>query len=602
MQTALVSSIRMRKRVNCEKESLEGSKATRETTSPTQASNPKAGNKALGRRMKAEVSLQPNIQQLQGSPTASKAKNESLNPQLAETLVKYGNNSMGIPAIHFAVVQGDIAAVEQLLDFGASPNSKASNTLATSHFPPEPNSVLEYAARYGRLDIVNLLIARGAELQRREKLSSDQEYEVSPLVFAAAYNHENIIKALAAKGAKLNLQLCQNSSSLNPIFAAVNGNALNALRSLLDLGANLHDQLLIHCWDLLSLAAKKSNIEIARLLLKNKIDVDHPQFGSSALAKAVELRNVELIKMFLAHRAKIHRPQFGHSDPWFTAIKTDNAEIVDIFIKAGANIHTVDLWKSEGIFVAVKEKKLNAIKALLKAGVDVNIREFGQPLLSYAVSSQEIFQFLVERGADVHATFGGGITILHYAAGLGTPEVIRFLVKAGIPINKTNSIGNSPLHEARQNEKNFLVLLEGGANINLIGHQNWKPWQLMANNHSQISVDMLKTFVKYGANLNDQFPAGHGSCLAVAVEYEMIGVIEFLGKDIRVDINQAIAQRNGSTAFILATTNGRLEVMKSLLKMGAKINAVNSCKQTALSIARERHQELVNWLIANGAR
>lgn len=83
-----------------------------------------------------------------------------------------------------AIRQGDVAAVRKLLDGGASANAKYRYD----------RSALSFAADRGSLEIVTLLLERGAAVD-----AQDTYYRMTPISAAALKGHVEILKALLAK-------------------------------------------------------------------------------------------------------------------------------------------------------------------------------------------------------------------------------------------------------------------------------------------------------------------------------------------------------------------------------------------------------------------
>lgn len=94
-----------------------------------------------------------------------------------------GNN-----ALFFTVVAGHVEIIEHLIEFGAPVDKGCRNV-----------TPLEKASSLGNLKVVELLIKRGAVINRGFFDGSNA------LCLAKAFGHENVVKFLKSKGAKLDV-------------------------------------------------------------------------------------------------------------------------------------------------------------------------------------------------------------------------------------------------------------------------------------------------------------------------------------------------------------------------------------------------------------
>src|SRR5580698_8855920 len=120
---------------------------------------------------------------------------------------------------------------------------------------------LHYAALYGNLESVRILLDRGANLNARNKS------DATPLIFAA-YNFEKT-RLLVEKGADVNAHSSRGMTPLK-VAASVHGN-IATLRYLLDKGAEVK-QIDESGADALQIAALKGDADMVRLLLEKGAD------------------------------------------------------------------------------------------------------------------------------------------------------------------------------------------------------------------------------------------------------------------------------------------------------------------------------------------
>ncbi len=525
---------------------------------------------------------------------------QAMPEELIDALVKYGNNSDGIPALNAAIKSGDEQAVRLFLDHGASPNSKSTD----GRNPEKPNTALEYAAKYGQLNIAKLLVERGAKIEVL--------FEYGALIYAAQTNQPDIIKFLFENGAKIT----SNSQSIgdmnfDPIYCAIQSGSVAALNTFLDLGGKLDNPQLAKACDLLQVAAYSGKIEMVKFLLDKNVPTDPSVIYGSALCVAVERDDIEMTKLLISRGAKAERPDLGY-DAWRCACGKDNPIIINLLLKASpGNLN-------EKLFAAVNCGKINVTKALIAGGADVNARDKNRmPLIYNSVRWPDILQFLIDKGASVNPVFDGGNSLLHIAALSGVPESLPILIKHGAQINGKNACGQTPLWFASRDfwcrpkplgEQMIIALLERGADPNIACGNNPKgkldmPLHLALNNSPGISLDTVKLFVKCGASINGY--CSNDSCpLENSIYYyspeEGFMLLNYILNKTNVNINSKNSQ--GRTPLIRAVECGNFSAVELLINKGADINAKDNFGRSSLSIAKEHRQEMVEWLIAHGAR
>ena len=118
-----------------------------------------------------------------------------------------------------AIVQGKPIEVKQLLDKGESVDAKQGGKTA-----------LHMAAMNGKVDIISILIARGA------KVDNQDEEGVTPLMLAASTGKIEAVQALLAQGAKIETQ---NKLGENALHIAGAHGKKDVVVELLDRGANI---------------------------------------------------------------------------------------------------------------------------------------------------------------------------------------------------------------------------------------------------------------------------------------------------------------------------------------------------------------------------
>ena len=83
-------------------------------------------------------------------------------------------------------------------------------------------------------------------------------------------------------------------------------------------------------------------------------------------------------------------------------------------------------------------------------------------------------------------------TLLHYASGNGSDDVVELLIKEGADVNAMDSAGNTPLHHAAMSERKNTVslLVQGGANVSAV-NKDGKTARDLAKSETLKSLLML---------------------------------------------------------------------------------------------------------------
>lgn len=324
---------------------------------------------------------------------------------------------------------------------------------------------------------------------------------------------------------------------------------------------------------------------------------------------------------------------------------------------------------------AVERGNFNTVKDLVKDGADVNMRFYTwdepeenngnyisdtEPLIFLALPYPKILQFLIDSGANVHATHISGhgeYNILHKVifdiaqhthgsyedSGLLLHDIIPIesfysILKAGGPVNsvigtwdydgynfmtgekfKASYEGYTPLHIAAEEGCGacILGLLEYGANIEVLNDKGLKPYQIARfNEWGNLTEDTLEGFIKIGVDINNprflkdylykkSFPEDQELTKRVRAERQRLDdKITALIKEEKINID---ARANGKTIFFRLSGSPYCQWEKTrlqwLLDRGADINARDDQGNSTLDIAKQnKNSEFIDWLLARGAK
>ncbi|OPB44617.1 NACHT domain protein [Trichoderma guizhouense] len=444
----------------------------------------------------------------------------------------------------------------------------------------------EAAARLGRLDAMERLLAAGADGQKA-------------LLAAALSGQQNTIMRLLTAGidGQIALQATARrediSSATSLLDAGVDGQL--ALRDLID---SAHLDVIDPRSSQAVLDFPSTDLNPIKILLAAGVD------GQPILQTAVKGGHQVAIAFLLA-------AGIDGEPELLAASKSDNQDIMKLLLAAGADGRTA-------LLNAARNYDLDAIKSFLAAGVD------GQDALQTAVTSGE--GYVIERllAAGVY-----GQPILQAAADNDDLHTIKLLLANGV---------NSQTVMSTAVEQDCLVLIEklltAGVRMSASTTSTLMDRSGLKTAAQQGHINIIETLLAFKPESNVLFKWDLRSALAAASRCGHLDIVErFLAARISVngrsiwDDQPALqaASRGGHldiverllaagskvntydtpenpTALQAACQGGHLDVVKRLLAAGAKVNENGKSRNALLAASEGGHFEVVETLLAAGAK
>ena len=395
-------------------------------------------------------------------------------------------NRYGVAPVSLAAENGNAAIIAQLLAGGADPNT----TL------PGSETVLMTAARTGDVKVIDALIAHGADV------SPTNPRGQTPLMWAAAKNNAAAIRLLVERGADINARTAADATDptvrhhpsfevppptgFSAFLFAVRAGNLDAVRALLEKGANLNDTL-SDGQNSLVVALANAHWGIADFLLDHGADPSLAGAGWNALHQAIRIRRPN--------------PMGGKPGPIPTG-SVDSIEVVKKMIARGVDVNTrmtkngmkdgqrnrLIRTGATAFLLAAKSADVEAMKVLLEAGADptiptvenvtplmvaaglyiYHVGEDGGSLTSDADVVVEAVKMCSEHGNDVNAVDAYGYTPLHGAAYRGLNSVVEHLVLQGAILDARTNLYDL-------NRQTFLAPGEKSDHLDKLGTRGWTP-------------------------------------------------------------------------------------------------------------------------------
>ena len=417
--------------------------------------------------------------------------------ELIQTMIDHGADVNAInkhneTAFMKACKTGNVDAIKLLLSVGANPNIKNDDGQTCIHHTVIGNwsrevlrvviahggdmnaatkdniTALMLASRTGNVDAINVLLATGAD----PNITDVDGYTCFHDAVDAGCNKETLT-AIMNHGTNIH---AANKKGVTPLMAAVWKGNVDAIKVLLNAGADLKD-----CDTCLHRAIRsRCSKEILQRVISHGADVNAKnEHGVAALRLTCQTGNEDAIIELLRAGADPNIVDEAGETCLHTAIRGKcSRKHLEALITHGADVNATNENNETALRLAYQMEDEHAINELLKAGADSNIvNEEGETCLHTAIRSKcsrKHLEALITHGADVNATNENSETAIQLAYQMEDEHAIYKLLKAGADVNIVNEAGETCLHTAiRSNCLYYLqALITHGADVNATNKSN----------------------------------------------------------------------------------------------------------------------------------
>ena len=318
-------------------------------------------------------------------------------------------------ALHIASQYGSVEAMEMLLSYDLSPDSRDG----------EGNTPLACAAACGQIEAVNCLLKLGAD----PSLKGENGWSI--LHFAAQSGNVIIIETMLSKG--LDIDSRGETLGLTPLMVCIKFGQLEAAKYLLDKGADESSKTTPGRISLLSLASAAGSIAAIEMLLSHGCNIDsRDSGGDTPLMHAARLGNTEVVEYLLAKGANPLLRNTSDLGLLHLAALSDNVLTIKAVLSKNLDINAMcsDLGITPLLF-CLSQGKLEAANYLLAEGADENLKsKDGWTVLSAAAISGNVaaIEMLLKRGHNPNSRDGCDKTPLMWAAEKGNKAAVEYLL------------------------------------------------------------------------------------------------------------------------------------------------------------------------------
>jgi ankyrin repeat protein len=331
-----------------------------------------------------------------------------------------------------------------------------------------------------------------------------------------------------------------------------------------------------------------------RIVIDHGLEPDEHATLVSAVVDAAKNGRTELLQALLVLGAPAAGKRAAGKPPIVAAAEAGSVERIEALLASGADIEEVDGEGDTALATAVGWNRADAVAALSARGgkLETANRAGITPLVRATMKGSEaIVKLLLSLGADPNSSVAGGSSPLWFAQ--QTPRILQMLLEAGANPNIINESGTPLLNIAatRGNAEVMDLLLRHGADLRA-GPFGWTAWMMAAARSHGSACEALEA---HGAHRCDM----RGTELHRAAEKNDVASVQrLLDAGVPVDVLDS----TGASPLMSAFAADALDVTESLLARGASPKIANRDGYSPLSIAaRSGRLDWVDRLLALGA-
>lgn len=239
-----------------------------------------------------------------------------------QLFIKQGAPTGDLDLIWLIERNADVEVVNMLLDRGIDVNVTNADGW----------SALEAACTEGCINMVRLLIKRGAEVNR-----APIAIVRNPLVQTATNGRSDILTVLLANGARTDIEFGGRSVGSIAMHTAAAQGQTAAVQLLLDNGVDISERA-HHSHTVLCEAASSGHVETVEILVANGVDLERRcQCDHTALISAAERSQLDVMRYLVSRGADVRaKDKWGHTSLCTIARCTGDEQAVRILLNAGA--------------------------------------------------------------------------------------------------------------------------------------------------------------------------------------------------------------------------------------------------------------------------
>jgi len=421
------------------------------------------------------------------------------------------------------------------------------------------------------------------------------------------------IKAEIAKGSNPS-QL--NTNAFDPVvFAIIEDAANDAVKFLLEQKGNdvnklTHDGRTYIFW-----AAYRGNTDLMEYLLargaKTNVLDDHG-YTYLNFAAANGQSNTKVYDLALKNGANLKKDldHDGANALLLIAPHDKDFTLINYFIGKGLDIKSTDANGNTAFNYAARTGNITTLKRLLEKGVTFNDNAmiFASQGTRSTANTLELYQYLESLKIKPTAVSKNGQNALHAIVRKDKQEdIIKYFIEKGVDINQADHDGTTAFMNAAMANSDVAVINLLAASVKNINQVNKKGISALALAVRSNTPEVVRLLIQKGADVNVADANGDNLAYYLIQSYNPQKAEAFEAKLKALEekgFKVATPQKNGNTLYHLAVAKNDLSLIKLVERYKVDVNAKNKEGMTALHKAAMTAQDaaILKHLMALGAK
>jgi ankyrin repeat protein len=250
----------------------------------------------------------------------------------------------------------------------------------------------------------------------------------TPMHYVAWYGQSDDIAALRQAGEEV---LARDAYGRMPVHYAAGNGHMETMRVLKEEGADVfaRDK---RGLTPLHFAAQFGNLEAAKWLISNNANVDvRARSGSRPADWAAQLGNLDVLKLLVKNGAGINTMGMSGDTVLHRAVVFGKLEVIQWLLENGGNMEATDESGNTLLLRAASAGYVETVQWLIKNGANPKaVNKDHETVLHRGSYNMEVFQCLMDTGADIEAKDKEGRTAVQTAAEFGMNGTVEWLMKS----------------------------------------------------------------------------------------------------------------------------------------------------------------------------